>query len=221
MSGYRRLRYSQAAYRGSEACTYTACYLAYACLADPRLVDADLLSEASAEVLDEYVRRGCEAWLQLKLPSAQPALNVLRQDPFLQSKLQLQEDQVSARQDLRDASGELVLESTEAILWKWINSSSPSCCIVTTWDGYSFLVVPPVGSSAVAYAVIDTHSDTIERRGHALSRLSIPVQQTGQGGLIWSTLFPSEVVHFVLEYCQTSSPEAQTDLSILALRAQL
>lgn len=216
MSGYRRMLHDQTAYSGPAACTLTACHMARGLLSDARLRSADLLSDAGLALLDEYVQAGCASWRQLEQPGVRYVREVLREDQLLGERLCLREDHSTTLQETRDAGGELVCEATASALWRWLEQPGETCCAVTTADAYTFLIAPPLLDDA-AYSVLDTHAGTLEHRQHAISGLARRMEQDRRGGgLVWCTLFASEVAEFVQLYC-TTSPRAQVDLSILKL----
>lgn len=216
MSSYRRMLHDQTAYNGPAACTLTACHMAHGLLSDARLRSADLLSDAGLAVLDEYVQAGCSSWRQLDRPGVRYVREALREDRLLGEQLCLLEDHSTTLQETRDSGGELICESTGSVLWRWLSDPGETCCAVTTADAYTFLVAPPLLDDA-AYTVLDTHAGTLEHRQYAISSLARRAGQGGSGGLVWCTLFASEVSEFVQRYC-TTSPRAQVDLSILKLR---
>jgi hypothetical protein len=223
MSRYRTLLYSQDSHGGPLACTLASCHIARGCLTDCRL-QYPLLADECIQLLDHYLGTGCARWRELQsewMANGRPARpmrhakEALQDDAVLGESLELSEEYWTTPAGHR-VDGELVYEPTDAVLERWMDNPDESCCVVNSPDQFTYLVVPPSDFRG-EYTVIDTHPGALENRRHAMPDASLRLETAGSG-LIWSSLFESDVVRFVQLYCRMTGPDVQIDLSILRPR---
>lgn len=220
---YKFLKQTQRDHGGPLACSMTCCHLAYGCLSDKELQNTDLMSQEGLKLMDRYVEEGCKEWREICDRQELYPKEAIEKSKLLSSRLELVGEipTVLGEENRSDEQGDVILKNTSGELYAWLCKPGHTCCIVTR-NGYSFLVIPML-STRGCYTVIDTHASSPALTNGAMSELSLPLikpEEKGKGGLLFETIFITEVVEFVERYCgkATHTDPIQIDLNIVRLK---